>query len=315
MDLRILGNVEIHDGTSAVELRRAGERCVLANLALNCGYRVHIDTLVEHVWDDQPPDNAERTVANYVRSVRRAIEQSGGQRAWLSSHRPGSYQLDLDPDLVDYHRFRAGVALARRRQRDGEPAEATVAYRHAIQLRRGQVLGNLSGRWAEHLRYAIEQEYLDAVCALYEQQLAHGESSDVATSAMRLITEVTPTDRMIVLALRGLADSGQHTIIRDFTDRAARRMWESAGAKPSAEVLAMAAHLAAHPVVDVTLSSAATSDSLLTGTVGSIDDERVVEAPPERPTIVMTVSHSGQVYQAAGDQYIADGVAIDRAPH
>jgi len=285
MELRILGSVEIHDGTTAVELRRTGERCVLATLALSIGRRVHIDTLVEHVWDEHPP----------------AIEQGGGQRAWLSNHRPGSYRLDLDPSLVDYHRFTAHVARARDQERAGALDDATTAYQHAVQLWRGAALANVTGQWAEHRRYSIEQEYLDAVCALCDRQLARSEFAAVATSARHLIAEVTPTDRMIILALRGLAGSGQHAAIGEFTDRASRRMWEMAEAKPSAEVLDLAAHLVSHPATWLAVPSVAASGLPLPGAV----NEQTVAGMPDRHSVVMAASHNGQVYQAAGDQYIS----------
>jgi len=110
VDVCVLGTVEIRAAGRAFALPRGGERCVLATLAFSPGRRVHVDVLVGHVWGDEPPANAEQTIASYVRAVRRAVEQAGGRREWLRNHRPGAYQLDIAPDLVDYHRFQALVA-------------------------------------------------------------------------------------------------------------------------------------------------------------------------------------------------------------
>jgi DNA-binding SARP family transcriptional activator len=295
MDVRVLGNVEIGTGVEAITLTRAGERCVLATLALSAGRRVHVDTLVEHVWADDPPANAEQTVASYVGAVRRAIELGGGDRRWLSNHRPGAYQLDVAADLVDYHRFAALIAVARGKVRAGEPAGAAMAYQQAIELRRGVALADVSGQWAEHRRYAIEQEYLDALCELYQQWLALGQFATVASNAAQLLPEIIPTDRMIVLASYGLAGSGQHAAINDFVNRASQRMWEAAEARPSAEALAIARDLVAHPGARLALPRFGPPQ----GGRAEPDGE-----PGTRPSVVLIANHNGRVYQAAGDQHI-----------
>jgi DNA-binding SARP family transcriptional activator len=299
MDLRVLGNVEIHHDGEPITLRRAGERCVLATLALSPGRRVHLDTLIDHVWGDDPPTNAEHTIASYIRAARRAIEQAGGHRDWLRNHRPGAYQLDLAPTLVDYHRFTALVTEARRKQRTGHPTDAIDAYHQAVSLRRAEALANLTGQWAEHRRYAIEQEYLDTVCALYEQQLAAGDFAAVTTSATHLVTEVTPTDRMILLALHGLAGSSQHAAIHDFLTRATQRMWDTAQAKPGPQVRTTAHELVTRPTARLVAPQPPTTAA---PTADPAPDTRMPAT-----TVTMSASHNGSVFQAAGDQYIAKG--------
>jgi DNA-binding SARP family transcriptional activator len=282
VDVCVLGTVEIRAAGRVIALPRGGERCVLATLALSPARRVHVDVLVEHVWGDAPPANAEQTIASYVRAVRRAVEQAGGRREWLRNHRPGAYQLDIAPDLVDYHRFRSLVAAGR-----------ADTYKRALALRRGEALADVPGQWARDRRYAIEQEYLDALCALYELQLDAGECAAVATSALHLVSEVDPSDRLILLAIRGLAGSGQHAAIPDLVERASRRMWEVAGARPGPDVEALARELVARP--------------------GERAPERAPQAPrsggppaePER-TRILQADHNGRVYQAAGDQYIVE---------
>lgn len=273
----MLGDVEIHDGSAAARLPRAGERCVLAALALSAGHRLHVSTLIDQVWGEEPPDNAEQTLTRYIGTIRQAIARAGGRREWLRNHRPGAYRLDIDPDLVDYHRFTTLV----RKARSADKTEAITAYRQAVQLRRGTILANVDSQWAEHRRYAIEQNYLDALCALYELQLAEGQHTAVATSATQLTTVVTPTDRMILLAIHALARSGQHAAIPEFVDRAAQRMWDIAGARPGAEVHATAKELIERPQAQLT-----------------------VPATAPRAAVIMTATNSGAVYQSAGDQYV-----------
>jgi DNA-binding SARP family transcriptional activator len=235
MDIRLMGNVEIRGRNRVIPLPRAGERCVLASLALEAGRRIHVDRLIDRLWGDDPPTGAGHTIASYVRTVRRVIEDAGGQRIWLCNHRPAAYQLDIDTNLVDYHRFTTLIAQARLRQRDGRPAEAVLLYQKALELRTAEVLGNVTGQWAANRRYAIEQ------------RLTVGEYAAVATHATRLVLDVVPTDRMIALAIHGLARSGQHAAISGFLARAAQRMWDTAQVRPAPQVLAIARQLMADP--------------------------------------------------------------------
>jgi DNA-binding SARP family transcriptional activator len=300
VEVRVLGTVEIRAAGRVVTLPRGGERCVLATLAFSPGRRVHVDVLVEHVWGDEPPANAEQTIASYVRAVRRAVEQAGGRREWLRNHRPGAYQLDIAPDLVDYHRFRSLIAAAR--------ADDSIAtYQEALALRRGEALADVPGQWARDRRYAVEQEYLDALCALYELQLGTGECAAVATSALHLISEVDPSDRLILLAVRGLAGSGQHAAIPEFVERASRRMWEVAGARPGPEVETVARELVAQPSGPAAPRPAEAPAEPGPPQSGApapeAPDSRTAQAPR---AVVLRADHNGRVYQAAGDQYIVE---------
>lgn len=319
MELRLMGNVEIHDGMHQVPLLRAGERCVLASLALEPNRRLRVETLTDRLWGDDPPAGAAHTVASYVRTVRKAIEDAGGKREWLRNYRPAAYQLNIDPDLVDYHRFTALVAQARTRQRDRNPADAVATYQRALALRRAEALGNVAGQWATDRGYAIEQEHLDAACAMYDQQLAIGECTAVARHATHLVMDVVPTDRMIALAIQGLARSGQHAAIRGFLRRATQRMWDIAQAQPSPQVLALARQLMADPGAPLPAPQAehpgrqppdrpaedGPQDTVpASSSPGRIRPSRLPEPVPDG-RVMMTADHNQQVYQAAHDQYIA----------
>lgn len=308
MDLRVWGDVEIHAGGRVVSLHRGPERCVLATFALSPRRQIQVDTLIEHVWADQPPAGAEDTIASYVRGVRRAVEKAGGERDWLRNRRPRAYLLDIDPDRVDYHRFTRLAADAREAARAGDGTGAVAAYQQALALRRGAALANVAGDWAERRRYALEQEYLDVLCALYEQQLQSGAAAAVATSARHLVTEVVPTDRMIVLGMSGLVRSGQHAEIRDFVNRAAQRMWASAQARPSAEVYAIARKFLVHPE-----ASRAVPESRRGAAAPAPEEPAGGTRPQPRPgaggpvrkaLVVMTATGNDRVYQAGGNQYI-----------
>jgi DNA-binding SARP family transcriptional activator len=98
VEIRVLGPVELVDGTTAVPLPPA-QRTVLAALAARVGARVAADTLVEGLWPSTPPRSARKSLQVHIARLRRVVgaaaivEQSGG---YLLNPR----LIDVDAALV-----------------------------------------------------------------------------------------------------------------------------------------------------------------------------------------------------------------------
>lgn len=306
MDLRVLGNVEIHFDGAIITLDRAAERCVLAIFSLNPGRPVQTETLIDNVWGDQQPAKAEQTIANYVRAVRKAIEQAGGRRDFLRNMRPRAYILDIDVSMVDYHRFSALAARGRAKARAGEHHDAATAYQEALNLWRGDPLANVSGEWAERCRHALRQEHLDAACALLTQQLKVGDYAAVASRATQMITDVIPTDRLITLGIYGLARSGNQAMVPRFLARATQRMWEAAQVRPGPSITELARKLVeqpADPGVEIAQPAPVTNVSQNTGLAQPVQTDAPDDGT-EYDRVIMIATHNENVYQAGRDQYI-----------
>ncbi|TCO59561.1 tetratricopeptide (TPR) repeat protein [Actinocrispum wychmicini] len=228
----MLGNVEIHGENGVLRPRRSAERCVLAILALNARSPVTVSALVDHLWSgSEQSDKSIDTVGSYLRRVRAAIKQAGGQAGWLRYDRTTrSWTLDIDPAWVDYHQFAAEAAIARR---DDDPA----AWRAALARWRGPALADVSGHWADHRRHILESERLATYEDLLRHELAAGQHAQVVRTVTDLVENSTPTDGLLLLGAQGLAGSGRHTAIRGWVTRVTQRMRATVDVVPSAEVL------------------------------------------------------------------------------
>ena len=60
MEFRILGPLEVVDGDRPVELGGQKQRVLLAVLLLEANMVVSRDRLIEALWEDRPPDSAEK---------------------------------------------------------------------------------------------------------------------------------------------------------------------------------------------------------------------------------------------------------------
>jgi tetratricopeptide (TPR) repeat protein/DNA-binding SARP family transcriptional activator len=242
VDIRLLGNVEISGDAGVVRLRRSGERCVLAVLAYHATRPVTVATLVDHLWSGtEQSDKSIDTVGTYVRRVRIAITQAGGQAEWLRYDRAARWcLLDIDPAWVDYHRF---AALTARARRDNDPK----VLQEALALWRGPALADIGGHWADHRRHTLAAERLAAYEDLLHHELPVGQHAEVVRTVTDLVEDSTPTDRLLLLGAHGLADSGQHAAIRGWVARVTQRMRDTVDATPSAGVLDVIDRLIASP--------------------------------------------------------------------
>ncbi|HEY3606391.1 MAG TPA: tetratricopeptide repeat protein [Pseudonocardiaceae bacterium] len=242
VEIRLLGRVEIHGDTGVVRLRRSGERCVLATLALNAQRPVTVTTLVDHLCSGAvQSDKSIETVGTYLRRIRAAIRQAGGGADWLRYDRTTrSCVLDIDLARVDYHRF---TALTARACQDSDP----VVWQQALRLWRGPALADVRGLWADHRRHTLESERLAACEDLLRHQLAAGRHDEVVRAAMDLVEDSQPSDRLLLLGAQGLAGAGQHAAIRRWVVRVTERMRETTDTSPATEVLEEIERLIARP--------------------------------------------------------------------
>jgi predicted ATPase/DNA-binding SARP family transcriptional activator len=168
VDVRVLGPVELADGTSMVRLAPA-ERTLLAALACRLGERVAVDVLENALWPGQRPPSARKTLQGHVMRLRRALGSSA------IVERTGGYRLDPECIDVDASRIPELVAQASEAIRAGRPAEAIAFLREASAMFRGDPYADVPDtalptgevQRLDELRSAVAEE-------IFEAELARG---------------------------------------------------------------------------------------------------------------------------------------------
>jgi DNA-binding SARP family transcriptional activator len=139
------------------------QRAVLAALLVDAGRLVTVETLVDRVWGEAPPNQVRDALYPYITRVRRLLAEVGSADGTPARilRRTSGYLLDIDTDLVDLHRFRRLIGQARDGDRRDDQPRGLL--REALGLWRGEPLSDVTGAWAERTRPAWRQEYLDVV--------------------------------------------------------------------------------------------------------------------------------------------------------
>lgn len=136
-EFSLLGAFEARFAGTAVPIRAAKHRVLLASLLLEPNRTVTTSTLVARLWDDDLPEDVHRTVQNYVMRLRRTLGAHDPDGGELIVTRPGGYAVEIPESAVDVHRFTRMMADAATL---GDPAAASAAIHEALRLWRGDAL-------------------------------------------------------------------------------------------------------------------------------------------------------------------------------
>ncbi|MDX8028835.1 BTAD domain-containing putative transcriptional regulator [Lentzea sp. BCCO 10_0856] len=249
VEFNVLGPLQVRvDGG---ELRIGGftRRAALGFLLLNAGRVVSISELTEALWPDGHPPTARGILLNVVSALRKAGID-------LVTRKPG-YLLRAEPDRVDLHRFRAGLARA---ATAAGPEQRAVFLRDALALWRGPVLADLVAdgvAWPAlveitHLRdVAVEDRF--------EAELACGRHREVIAELEALVHDHPLRERLQGQLMLALYRSGRQADALAAFRTARERFAGELGIDPGRELVALEqAILTQDPALAVTAAQAMT---------------------------------------------------------
>lgn len=176
MDFRLLGRVEVWDGSRPVALGGPKQKAVLAALLLRHGEVVSTDVLMDDVWGGQVSAGTAKTLQVYIWQLRRALEPGrlpGSPPRVLVTQTPG-YALQIEAEQLDAERFEHLARSGRHALEGGEPARALGLFDDALGLWRGAALADFTYEAfaepeiarLEELRLAATEDRIDAELAL-----------------------------------------------------------------------------------------------------------------------------------------------------
>ena len=143
MKFRMLGPLEIRDGTAAVGLGGQRTRTLCAALLLRANQTAVVDWLARVLWPDERPPSAEANLRQYVAKVRQLLRRPGlASVATLHSTPPG-YRLEIDRDEVDLYVFTDQITRGKNALALGDLATARDAFEQAVGLWHGELCEDL----------------------------------------------------------------------------------------------------------------------------------------------------------------------------
>ncbi|MEV5971942.1 BTAD domain-containing putative transcriptional regulator [Streptomyces sp. NPDC051921] len=232
----ILGTTEALDAHGvSLPLGGARLRALLAALALRGGRAVSVGELVDDVYGDEPPADAQAALQALVGRLRRVL----GREAVASG--PGGYRLVAGADDIDLYVFERQVREAGTRLDAGDPEAAAALLRTALGLFRGPALADLP----EPAGVRPEAQRLAALRQRIEADLRRGATAGLVPELTEL-TGAHPYDEtfhaQLIRALR--AERRPADALAAYED-ARRTLADGLGTDPGPELTALHAELLA----------------------------------------------------------------------
>jgi DNA-binding SARP family transcriptional activator len=194
-EVHLLGPLEVTGSNGPVSWSGGRRRSVFAVLALQPRRPLSRSALIDALWGEAAPATARKTLQGHVAKLRKALS-SAGITGLLMTREPG-YLLDIDPMLVDAHRFdeytRAGREALERHDfvTAIEQLEAGLALWHGDPLADCPVTG-----WADaeltrlrESRALAEEHRVTALCRV-------GRHSETIVELERLVTRYPLRERL-----------------------------------------------------------------------------------------------------------------------
>jgi predicted ATPase/DNA-binding SARP family transcriptional activator len=248
VQINLLGPVELTDGDGrAVPLGGPRQRTLIGALALRAPHVVSRETLIDGMWDGNPPAGAEKTLRAHVAYLRRDL-LAGGMGELVATRSPG-YALAGTGAAVDVHRFLELLTTARA----ATDAEATAEIlRRALRLWRGDVLaGCPAGEWVRAEATRLHEARLNATEDLLAAQLRLGRHADVAAELESMVANHPLRERLWELLMRALYRAGRQGEALRAYRRVRALLITEIGVEPGAELQRLeAAILAGRDVAD-----------------------------------------------------------------
>jgi DNA-binding SARP family transcriptional activator len=234
MEFRILGPLEALDEGRPLGLGGSKQRALLAVLLLHANETLATDRLIDELWAERPPATAAKTVQVYISRLRKALAGGDGDDpAGGVATREHGYQLRLDPERLDAHRFERLVAQGRRELAVGRPERAAAALEEALSLWRGPPLADLAYEpFAQREIARLEDLRAAALEQLIEAKLALGRHAEVIGELEGLIAQHPYRERLRAQLMLALYRSERQADALQAYQDARRTLVEELGIEP-----------------------------------------------------------------------------------
>ena len=250
MEFGILGPLEVVEGGVTIDLGGLKQRTLLAVLLLHANEVVSSDRLIEALWQDEPPDTAQKAVQVYVSQLRKLL---GRERLQT---RPPGYVLRVDEGELDLARFRTLRAEER-------PHEA-------LSIWRGPPLGDFAYQQFAQAEIArLQEQRLACLEDRIERDLAAGLQADLVGELEELVADHPLRERLRGQLMLALYRSGRQAEALNAYQEARTALVDELGIEPSRELRDLhQAILNQDPALDLVASPASERDSTRGAFVG-----------------------------------------------
>jgi serine/threonine protein kinase/ABC-type glycerol-3-phosphate transport system substrate-binding protein len=229
MRYKVLGPLQVTGPGGPISLGGPKQRAVLAHLLVRANELVPAESLIDQVWNGEPPEAARGTIHSYISHLRKAL---GPDRI---EGRPPGYVLHLGADELDAERFEQ--LLREARYANGSPGRAGELLREALALWTGPAFADLSFEPSLSGEIArLDELRLQALEERIAADLADGRHGEVIGELESLTRELPLRERLWELLMLALYRARRPADALAAFERAREELARELGVDPSADL-------------------------------------------------------------------------------
>jgi DNA-binding SARP family transcriptional activator len=204
----ILGPFELRDAAGAiVPFGSDRARTLLALLVLQRDQICSADSLIDGIWGEHAPCSVRKNLQTYVWRLRRLLGKVGAAR--LERRRTG-YVLSVIAGEVDLDQFEYRAIAGERLLATGAAEDASTVLADALQLWRGQPLGDVAfGEPPQGELVRLAERRMTALENRIEADLRCGRGAQVVPELRKLVGEHPYRERLHAQLMIGLSQCGR----------------------------------------------------------------------------------------------------------
>ena len=191
---KVLGPLVVTAEEMGIPLGGPRQRTVLGLLLLAPGRVVPIDTMVDSVWNSNPPPTARTQVAICVAALRKNFKTAGISEDVIVTAHPG-YVLNTDGHQFDSADFAHLVQTAEKCAQEDRLTEAAQCYAQALDLWRGPAYAGVTGQLIEDEAARLEEHRLNAYDDSTHVHLELGHHQELIPTLAAMVREHSLRER------------------------------------------------------------------------------------------------------------------------
>jgi class 3 adenylate cyclase len=231
MEFRILGPLEVAEGSQQIPVVGARQGALLALLLLHGNEVASSDRLLEELWGGEASERSRNALQQAVSRLRRTL---GSERLVTT---PPGYLLRLEPDELDTERFERVLAAGRAALQAGEASLAAETLREALVLFRGEPLSDFRYEpFAQGEIARLEELRQEALGERIDADLALGRHSELVGELEPLVALNPLREHLTGQLMLALYRSGRQAEALESYRRARECLVEELGLEPGPEL-------------------------------------------------------------------------------
>ena len=229
--IRILGTLEVEGSAGLPRISSYRQRAILAKLALNANGVTSMRSLVDAIWDGNPPMTARSQIQAGVSRLRRILAESGCPASIET--RPPGYRLIIRGADLDSLRFADLTDVARSQESRGRLIAALTTLKRALGIWRGSVLADVSSSRLQQAAYRLTEQRLSAQSSRFRIELELGRAVEITPDLYAHVEQYPLDEESYRYLMLALSVSGRSAEALKVFRQARKTLVERVGIEPS----------------------------------------------------------------------------------